>query len=81
MNITDRLAPFFEGKESWESAVTDTCELLLEVFEAATFVCESCGTIQLPKIMTNERGIFVESVCVSGLGHICKKCAAEMMKG
>ena len=91
MNITDALVPYFEGKVSWEKAASEACELFQKTFEAATFVCESCGEIIFPKVTTNEHGIFIESKCTDircGRGNhrikknICEDCARNMdMKG
>ena len=60
MNITDALIPYFEGKISWEKAVSDACELFVKTYQSETFICMFCGKIVFPKLTTNEHGIFIE---------------------
>lgn len=89
MNITDALVPYFEGKVSWENAVSEACELFLKTFESATFICESCGEIIFPKVTTNEHGIFIEGNRTEVRGarnkvvkkNICNNCCNARSSG
>lgn len=90
MNITNALAPYFEGKVSWEKAASEACELFTKTFEEATFICESCGEIIFPKVTTNEHGIFIEAKRTEIRGsrgnhcikkNICEDCVRNMDMG
>lgn len=87
MNITDALVPYFEGKGSWQEAVSEAAELFIQTFTASTFVCEICGEIVFPKLTTNEHGIFIESSRTTIRGgkgnccikrNVCEACAKKM---
>ena len=91
MNITDALVPYFEGNVSWQDAVSEVAEWFIQAFTVSSFVCEICGEIVFPKLITNEHGIFIESNrtdIVGGKGNryikrnVCEACVRKMnMKG
>ncbi len=87
MNITDALEPFFAGEMSLEDALNDTTEMFYKALAENTFVCEVCGETIMPKITTNEHGIFIDSARAEirgGLGNkvlkrnVCEGCLKRM---
>lgn len=83
VNVADELAAYFAGETSLDTAISNAIELFLDAYKAGTVVCDVCGEIVYPKVITNEHGIFIESESAEirgGLGNhvvkknVCKNC-------
>lgn len=91
MNITDSMAPYFNGEISLDEATSRASELFIRTFEEGIFACPICDKIIRPKVTANEDGIFIETKYASirgGKGNLCIKknvcedCVRKMsMKG